>query len=212
MAISFKEFPWYIQALLFLALAIVIVLAGEFVPYFPVQQTRTNLTRLQAEYSKLNSEVAQLQVYKRKYAEVQADMEALRKQLDTLKTIVPEEKELDEFIRMMQGAATVSGVAIRRLTAQPVSAKEYHYELPFEVQVDGPYYSILDFFSRLGRLSRIINVGDLSFGGLGEARSLKYPVRLGTTVTGTFTATTFFSRAGEPPASKAAAKQPGKPN
>ena len=212
MAISFKEFPWYIQALLFLALAIVIVLAGEFVPYLPVQQTRTNLARVQAEYSKLNAEVTQLQVYKRQYVEFQNDMEALQKQLDTLKTIVPEEKDLDEFMRQMQGAASASGVAIRRLTAQPVNAKEYHYEMPFEVQVDGPYYSILDFFSRLGRLSRIINVGDISFAGLGEARGAKYPVRPGTTVTGTFTATTFFTKAGEPPPSTAAGKQPGKAN
>jgi type IV pilus assembly protein PilO len=212
MAVSFKEFPWYIQALLFLALAIVIVLAGEFVPYFPVQQTRTNLVRVQAEYSKLNAEVTQLQVYKRQYVEFQNDMEALQKQLDTLKTIVPEEKDLDEFMRQMQGAASASGVAIRRLTAQPVNAKEYHDEMPFEVQVDGPYYNILDFFSRLGRLSRIINVGDISFTGLGDSRGGKYPVRAGTTVTGTFTATTFFTKAGEPPPSTAPGKQPGKPN
>jgi len=211
MAINFKEFPWYIQALLFLALAIVVVLAGEFVPYLPVQKTRSNLAQVQAEYSKLNAEVQQLMVYKRQYAEFQSDMEALQKQLETLKTIVPEEKNLDEFIRLMQGAAAASGVQIRRLTAQPVVAKEYHYEMPFEVQVDGPYFSVLDFFMRLGRLSRIINVGDLAFSGLGESRgAIRYPVRLGTTVTGTFTAVTFFTKSGEAPPAKGADKQPGK--
>src|SRR2546430_7071569 len=64
-------------------------------------------------------------------------MDALSKQLDTLKTIVPEEKETDEFIRLLQGAASASSVQIRRLTAQAIVPKEYHYEMPFEVQADG---------------------------------------------------------------------------
>jgi len=212
MAISFREFPWYIQFLLFAALGLLIAGAGEFVPFSPVAQTRTNLGRLSDQRSALEQEVKTLQVYERRSSDLRTEMEALQKQLDTLKTIVPEEKELDEFIRMLQGAAAASGVQIRRLTAQPVNAKEYHYEMPFDIQVDGPYYSLLDFFSRLSRLSRIINVGDISFSGLGEARSAKYPVRPGTTVTGTFTATTFFTKAGAEPPAKPGTKQPGKPN
>jgi type IV pilus assembly protein PilO len=210
MAVSFREFPWYIQALLFVALAVLLIGAGEFVPYSPVQQVRSNLERLNADYTRLNQEVTQLQVYDRRYAEFRAEMDALQKQLDTLRTIVPEEKELDEFMRLLQGAASSSNVQIRRLTAQPVSAREYHYEMPFELQVDGPYFSILDFFSRLSRLSRIINVGDIAFSGIGEARMTKYPLRPGTTVTGTFTATTFFTKAAEQVPGAAAAKQPGK--
>jgi len=72
--------------------------------------------------------------------------------------------------------------------------KEYHYEMPFEVQADGPYFNVLDFFGRLGRLSRIINVGDLTFDGLTEGKGPKFPVRPGTTVSGTFVVTTFFTK------------------
>ncbi len=210
MAIAFREFPWYIQALFFAALAVVLVLAGEFIPYSPVQQARVNLGELSARQETLSHDVRQLQVFDRRYGEFKGEMDALQKQLDTLKTIVPEDKELDEFMRLVQGAATASSVQIRRMTALPVTTKDYHYEMPFEVQVDGPYYSILDFFSRLSRLSRIINVGDISFTGLGETRAAKYPVRPGTTVSGTFVATTFFSKPGEEPAGKGPARQPGK--
>ena len=120
-------------------------------------------------------------MYERRYTEFMQEMNALNKQLDTLKTIVPEGKEVDEFMRLLQGAATASGVSIRRLTAQAVVAREYHYEMPFNIEVDGPYFSIEDFFSRLSRLSRIINVGDLTFSGLGDGKT-KYPVRPSTTV------------------------------
>jgi len=43
-----------------------------------------------------------------------------------LKAIVPEEKEVDEFIRLVQGAAAASNVTIRRFTAQAVVPREYH--------------------------------------------------------------------------------------
>jgi len=107
-------------------------------------------------------------------------------------------------------------VQIRRLTAQAIVPKEYHYEMPFEVQADGPYFNLLDFFGRLGRLSRIINVGDLSFDDPDKAKGTKYPVRPGTTVSGIFTATTFFTKpadAGLAPAAgaKPAAGAAGKP-
>jgi type IV pilus assembly protein PilO len=144
----------------------------------------------------LNQEVSALQVYERRYTEFMQEMNALTKQLDTLKTIVPEGKEVDDFMRLLQGAASASGVQVRHLTAQAVVAREYHFEMPFGIEVDGPYFSIVDFFARLSRLSRIINVGDLTFNGLGDGQT-KYPVRPSTTVTGSCVVTTFFTMPAE---------------
>ena len=103
MAISFKESPWYIQALVFVALAILLLAGGEYVPGLPVASARTHLQALHDQDTKLNQEVSALQVYERRYAEFQQEMIALNKQLDTLKTIVPEDKQTDEFIRLLQG-------------------------------------------------------------------------------------------------------------
>jgi hypothetical protein len=93
------------------------------------------------------------------------------------------------------------------MTAKPVAAKTYYFELPFEVEADGPYFSVLDFFSRLGRLSRIINVGDLKLSGLGGGKTLNANFRLnpGASVTGVFTITTFFTKAADAPPAAAGA-------
>jgi len=195
MAISFKEAPWYIQAVLLVALFVIVLAAGEYVPGLPVASARAELQALQDQDTKLNQDVSALQVYERRYAEFTQEMVALNKQLDTLKTIVPEEKQTDEFIRLVQGAAAASGVQIRGLVAQPVVSRDYRYEMPFQIQVDGPYYQIVDFFSRLSRLSRIINVGDLTFAALGDNKP-RFPVRPNTTVSGSCIVTTFFTSAG----------------
>jgi type IV pilus assembly protein PilO len=209
MAFSFKEAPWYMQAVVFVLLAVILLVAGEYVPGLPVAAARADLQALHTQDNQLNQEVSALQVYERRYSEFTQEMSALNNQLDTLKTIVPEEKATDDFIRLLQGSAAASGVSIRRLTAQAVVSRQYHFEMPFEIEVDGPYFEIVDFFSRLSRLSRIINVGNLKFGGLGDGKS-PYPVRSNTTVSGICTVTTFFTMpAGTQTATPAAAPKPG---
>jgi type IV pilus assembly protein PilO len=211
MANPLRDMSLIMQVLLALAITLVLVVAGMYVPGSPVAQERDEVDKAVRQRAELNQQVTQLQVYRQRYSELKSQMDALNKQLDTLKTIVPEEKEADEFIRMVQGAAAASNVQLRRLTSQAIVTKEYHYEMPFEVQADGPYFNILDFFGRLSRLSRIINVGDLSFADPAKGQGTKYPVRPGTTVSGIFTATTFFTKPSDVGASTGAAKPAGKP-
>jgi len=194
MANPFRDMSVIMQGLVALAIAVILVLVGLYLPFSPVAQERSAYDAAVQQRTKLNQEVTQLQVYKQRYGELKQQMDALSKQLDTLKTIVPEEKEVDEFIRQVQGAASASNVSLRRLTARQIVPKEFHYEMPFEAQADGAYINVLDFFSRLSRLSRIINVGDLQFDDPAASKGSKYPVRPGETVSGVFTITTFFTK------------------
>src|SRR5690349_21485420 len=208
MANPLRDMSVFMQALVAVAVAVVLMVAGVYTPGSPIAREREELAADGDKRTKLNQEVTQPQVYKQRYGELKQQMDALSKQLDTLKTIVPEEKETDEFIRLIQGAASASSVQIRRLTSLAIVPKEYHYEMPFEVQADGPYFNVLDFFGRLGRLSRIINVGDLTFDDPDKSKSGKYPMRPGTTVSGVFTATTFFTKPADTGAAPAAGAKP----
>jgi len=206
MAIRFQEWPWPLQALFYLALAIALVVAGLYIPGLPLSTLRQQLEGAQADLKPLETDVANLRVYKQRRAELQSEMEALQKQLATLQAIVPEDKEADQFILMVQSAAAGSGVSLRHLTAKPVAPKPFYFEMPFDVEADGPYYSMLDFFARLGRLSRIINVGDLKLAAPGSRGGGKFTMTPGTSVSGTFSVTTFFTEgSGAPPAPAAPA-------
>ncbi len=198
MATSFKEWPWPLQALFYAALAAVLIVAAFYFPGSPLATVRSQLQSAQEELKPLQADVESLRVYKQRKAELQSDMNALQKQLATLQTIVPEEKQADQFILMLQQAAATSGVTIRTLTAKPVAQQQYYFEMPFEIEADGPYYSVLDFFSRMGRLSRISNVGDLKLASLsGQNGDRRFRVTPGSSVTGDFTITTFFTGSAE---------------
>jgi len=207
MANPLRDMSVIMQGLVAAAIAVVLVLVGIYLPFSPVAQEKEQVDKAIATRTALTQEVTQLQVYKQRYGELKSDMDALNKQLDTLKTIVPEEKETDEFIRLLQGAATESNVAIRSLKAKAVVPKDNnYYEMPFEVQADGPYFNVLDFFGRLSRLSRIINVGDLDFADPDKTKGTHYALRPGSTVSGIFTATTYFTKPGDVTPAAGAAK------
>src|SRR6266404_3598000 len=195
MANPLRDMSVVMQGLVAAAIAVVLVLLGIYLPFSPVAQEKDQVDKAIVQKAQLTQEVQQLQVYKQRYGELKQQMDALSKQLETLKTIVPEEKETDEFIRLLQGAAASSNVELRLLKAKGVVPKDNDYfEMPFEVQADGPYFNVLDFFSKLSRLSRIINVGDLEFSDPDKAKGGHYSLRPGSTVSGTFTATTYFSK------------------
>ncbi|HEY6130349.1 MAG TPA: type 4a pilus biogenesis protein PilO [Candidatus Acidoferrum sp.] len=212
MANPLRDMSVIMQGLVAAAIAVVLVLVGIYLPFSPVAQEKDQVDKAVQTRTALTQEVTQLQVYKQRFGELKQEMDALNKQLDTLKTIVPEEKETDEFIRLLQGAATASNVAIRSLKAKAVVSKDNnYYEMPFEISADGPYFNVLDFFGRLSRLSRIINVGDLQFSDPEKSKGGRYTLRPGSTVGGVFTATTYFTKPGDVTPAAGAAK-PGAKN
>jgi type IV pilus assembly protein PilO len=99
-------------------------------------------------------------------------------------------------------------IEVRRFTARPVTAKDFYSEMPFELEVDGPYYSMLNFFDRVGKLERIVNVSGLLVATTRKPSEAKtkhtYQYAPGESVVATCTATTFFSHDLMPPGAAAA--------
>jgi type IV pilus assembly protein PilO len=152
------------------------------------------------------AENAELERYRPKLVQIEQQIENLKLQLAIQERIVPDDKEADKFIRMMQGEAEKSGIEIRRYTSMPTSTREFYTEVPFEIEVDGPYYSLLNFFDRVAHLERIINISSLAMSTVSKPMEAKakhtYPYAPGESVVATCVATTFFSHNQQPAAGK----------
>jgi type IV pilus assembly protein PilO len=158
-------------------------------------------------------ENAQLEAYRPKLAEIERQLANLKQQLEIERRIVPDEKEADQFMRMVSAEASRAGIEVRRYTSKPSSTRDFYTEMPFEMELDGPYYSVLTFFDRLGKLERIINVSNLQMATTKKPADAKvkkqYQYAPGESVVATCVATTFFSHDIQPPAS--APSKPGQP-
>jgi type IV pilus assembly protein PilO len=192
----------------------VVILGGAVVSaalYFTVfkSQNEKNATAQHALEDKIR-ENNELESYRPKLKQIEQQLTELKQQLEIEQRIVPDEKQLDGFIEMMDGEAVKAGVELRRYTAKDVKQQQYYTEVPFEMELDGPYYSTLNFFDRVSKLERIVNVSNLIVGTTKTPSAAKakhtYQYAPNESVVATFTATTYFSRDLQPPAAAAGAK------
>jgi type IV pilus assembly protein PilO len=180
---------------------VVVLVTGALYMVVYKSQQDANTTAQQNLDAKLR-ENRELEAYQPKLAEIERQLANLKLQLEIERKIVPDVKEVDNFMRMLDSEAVKSGVEIRRYTARPVSLRDFYSEVPFELELDGPYYSMLNFFDRVGKLERIVNVSGLLVASTrkpGDAKTKKtYQYAPNESVVATCVATTFFSHDIEP--------------
>jgi Tfp pilus assembly protein PilO len=194
-----------------LLLVAVVGTGGLYYTVYKSQRDQNDAARVKLQ-AKLR-ENAELEAYRPKLADIERQLASLKQQLEIERRIVPDEKEVDNFMRMVSGEARKAGVEIRRYTARPYGTKEFYTEVPFEVEFDGPYYSMLGFFDRLGKVERIVNVSNLRWPRPASRamprRSIPTSTRPSESVVATCLTTTYFSHDLDPAA--APASKPGPP-
>jgi type IV pilus assembly protein PilO len=195
-----------IKLLGILLLAGAVISAGLYYTVFKSQRDQNAAAQQQLQ-AKMR-ENAELEAYRPKLADIERQLASLKQQLEIERKIVPDEKEVDNFMRMISAEARKAGVEVRRYTAKPYANKDFYTEVPFEVEFDGPYYSMLGFFDRVGKLERIVNVSNLLVASSkrpGDAHAKKiYQYGPNESVVATCQTTTYFSRDLEPPKAPAA--------
>jgi type IV pilus assembly protein PilO len=193
-----------------LVLVAVLATGGLYYTVYKSQKDQNDATRIKLQ-AKLR-ENAELEAYRPKLADIERQLASLKQQLEIERRIVPDEKDVDDFMRMVDGEARKSGIEIRRYTAHPFVTKEFYTEVPFEIEFDGPYYSMLGFFDRLTKVERIVNVSNLLVASTrkpGDAKAKRiYQYAPGESVVATCLTTTYFSHDLDP---AAPAAQPGPP-
>jgi type IV pilus assembly protein PilO len=191
-------------------LGAVLVTGALYYTVFKTQR-QANASAQQSLEVKLQ-ENRELEAYRPKLAEIERQLASLKQQLDIERKIVPDEKEVDGFIKMMDAEALKAGVELRRYSAKGMTSRDFYSELPFEMELDGPYFSMLNFFDRVGKLERIVNVSNLMVASTRKPTDAKvkktYQYAANESVVATCMATTFFSHDMEPPAAGA---KPGQP-
>lgn len=195
-----------------------VILGGAVVTaalYFTVfkSQDEKNTAAQHALEDKIR-ENNELESYRPKLKQIEQQLAELKQQLEIEQRIVPDEKQVDAFITMMGAEAGKAGVEVRRYSAKDTKPAQYYTEVPFDLEMDGPYYSMLNFFDRVSKLERIVNVSNLlvatTRNPAGAKTKHQYQYAPNESVVATFTATTYFSHDTQPSTTVAGAK-PGAP-
>ncbi len=162
MDLKLDKLPWYTQLAVFSVMGIAII--GLFW-WLHVQPTEAEfaireqkLAALRVTIAKGSATANQLNQFRQQVAELEG-------RLESLKAVLPEQKDVADLLRRIQTLATQSNLAIRGFKPAPSVTKQMHAEWPIALQLDGTYHNLAMFFDRVSKFSRIINVSSIAIRG-----------------------------------------------
>jgi type IV pilus assembly protein PilO len=181
MDISLSKLPWYGQIGAFVLMS-ALSIYGFYSYYVADVQAEVHLkeTRLAGLRADINKGVATA----RRLGEFQSQVTELEHRLDALKNVLPEQKDVADTLRRIQGLATQSNLTLLRFTPAAPKQQPLYLEVPYQLIADGSFHNLALFFDRVAKFQRIINVGDISI-------AAKPRQDANSTITATLTATTF---------------------
>jgi type IV pilus assembly protein PilO len=175
-------------------------IAGGYYGYLNAQIDANK--QLQAQVKAKKDENDRLRQYENQLPMLNQQLANLQQQLNNQRLIVPDEKEADKFIKLLHDTAANAGIEIRRYTALPTVNREYYSEVPFMIDIDGTYFSVMSFFERIAKMERIVNITSLQMSNVKNTTPSKvrstYTYAPGETVVASCNAVTFFNHEQQP--------------
>lgn len=155
------KLPLY-QRILIVGVIVVLIAAGYyFLLYAPKVE---EYDRLKADYTRL---YAKLQEDRRIAADLpkfKAEYEKMQQKLERALAELPNEKEIPTLLTSISSLAKDQGLDILRFKPLAEVPKGFYAEVPVQLKLVGPYHDVATFFDRVGKLSRIVNIGQLAIG------------------------------------------------
>jgi type IV pilus assembly protein PilO len=139
---------------------IAIVLAVGFY-YGWYEGKATELDGLKKNLADLNAQIQELNVVKANLPALEKEVEQLSLRLEQLRRILPPAKETPDLMKRLEALASQSNLKIKSFVPGTTVQRDFYQEWPIEIQVDGTYPNLATFFDRVGRLPRIVNIGNL---------------------------------------------------
>ena len=159
MDISLSKLPWWAQIGAFVVVSGLAVFGfwkfyvAEMQADIDVRQTR--LTALRADITKGVATA-------RRLPQFQSEVAELERRLENLRAVLPEQKDVADILRRVQGLATQSSLTIQRFTPQEPKQEALYAALPFKLRAEGTFHNLGLFFDRISKFPRIINVGEIT--------------------------------------------------
>jgi type IV pilus assembly protein PilO len=195
--LTLSKMPWYGQVGAFAVIGL--VAAGAFWNWY-AQGAQADIDAQHAQVTTLQSDIERGRAAERRLPEFRRELARLEAQMAHLRTVLPDERDVADLLRRVQGMATESSLTILGFTPQPVARKTLYVEWPIGLKLEGTYHDLGAFLERVSKFPRIINVSDLKVKALDKSSN-------GATITAEATATTFVLI--EQPADGDAAAAPG---
>lgn len=153
-----NEQPLHIKAGILLIIVAVISVVYWYFFWSPRNE------QLQAAENKLRQQEIKVREYEAVAAELpkfEKEYKRLEREFQLVVRKLPKDKEIPALIDGVYSEIAASNLESIIFAPKPQVTKEIYAEIPIEMEVIGTYFNLADFFDRISRLPRIVNVRDL---------------------------------------------------
>jgi len=121
-----------------------------------------------AEMGRLETQVRELRIIAANMKRFQAEAAKLREELKLAITQLPTSKEIPSLLANISNLGKDSGLEFLLFRPVPEVTREFYAEIPVEIRVRGNYRDVAIFFSKVGKMPRIVNISGVTMDGAKE--------------------------------------------
>ncbi len=168
MALDLNEKPWYVALLVGLGLGAALLFA---VNHYFFKDIRKKIETTSTSVEELRREVEKGRAAQRDLPKLEEEIQSLEIELDRLRRILPTTRETDDLIKKLKQLTERGRFSLIRFHPGQFEDRDFIWEWPISVELDGTYHELGLLFDRLSRFSRIINVDNLAINPRNEKKT-----------------------------------------
>lgn len=131
-------------------------------PNAPLLLKKKEVEAMTTENAKLKQRVDRLQDFMKNLEGKRAELRRLALDLEAMKTTLPENLDIPDFMKTVVTEAKKVGITVVGLKPTESFSKEYYGEQAFDFQFRGVYVQLLVFLERLSSIQKIVRVDNFS--------------------------------------------------
>lgn len=172
--------PWWYGLIIGAVIGAVVLL---LVWWRFVDPLDTQIGEQEAHLEELQKKIIEGRAAKAQLPAFREQVHNLELELDKLLRILPSRRNTPDLLRRVRSLAEQGDFGFRRFTPGAFQEREFFSEWPIRIDLSGGYHNLAMFFDRISRLSRIINIENLSIQAVTRGQD---------TISATFVAKTFI--------------------
>ena len=142
-------------------LGICLVLVGPFV-YFSCLPKMEKISKLEEEYQNTQNKLVTSRAKANQLKRYEAKMKKAKSEFTVVVKKLPEKKEIPSLLASISQSGQSAGLDFLLFKPKPEVKKDFYAQIPVSIRVSGNYHNVALFFDKVSRLSRIVNIFNVS--------------------------------------------------
>ena len=152
---NINNLPWYLRLVMFGAVA-VLVYGGFW--YFVTSGKRKETKGLQDQIAALKRANQEAQIASQRLSEFRTAYKNKQEELEELKALLPEQRELTKVLEGIQEHARATGLSLRHFTPKDDVQQDFYSGKKIDVAVQSSFAGLRAFFDQMAHYQRIVSI------------------------------------------------------